>query len=150
MHRTAWRTEEPEPPDRLTVLPTFCKNAIFRNPLPNRGEFKTVSGVCAEKMWSSAGFNKSPDLDEDKLIPRNPMAGDRGRGGDSTDAVSRRGRMGAAMPGMRGGDAGDERRRGWVWGEGAAAAVAWRGSSNLAKRSHCRISDAIHPPSHGR
>jgi hypothetical protein len=126
MHRTAWRTEEPEPPDRLAMLPTFCKNAIFRKPLPKRGEFKTVCGVCAEKMWSSAGFNKSPDLDEDKLVPRNPMAGDRGRGGDSTEAVSRRGRMGTAMAGGRGG------------GVGFGGRDGGGGGCNLAKRSHCR------------
>jgi hypothetical protein len=136
MHRTAWRTEEPEPLDRLAMLPAFCKNAIFRNPLPNRGEFKMVSGVCAEKMWSSARFKKSLDLDEDKLIPRNPTAGDCGRDGDSTEAVSRRGRMGAAMAGVRRG------------GVGFAGRDDGGGGCNLAKRSHCRTTHLrCHPSS---
>jgi len=35
MHRTAWSSDEPEPADRLAILPSFWRNAISLNPLKN-------------------------------------------------------------------------------------------------------------------
>jgi len=44
MHRTAWSSDEPEPADRLAMLPSFWRNAISRNPL--KFQWAKVAGVA--------------------------------------------------------------------------------------------------------
>ena len=55
MHRTAWSSDDPEPADRLAMPPSFWRNAISRNPLPDRCGFQIDCGEGAEKFVEVSG-----------------------------------------------------------------------------------------------
>jgi hypothetical protein len=115
MHRTAWSSDEPDPADRLAMLPSFWRNAIARKPPAKqariqdglRGARGEIVGGGGVELIAGSGRREA------RTSKSNGRGGARGRGGGGrTGTVMAATRVGGGVLGFGGkGGEGNGRRQ---------------------------------------